>query len=218
MASSFTLETLKTAIQGHIEDDGNDFASNLDMLIQIGEDRILRELPLSIFDARGNVSITAGTQTATKPAGAISILELYYTNSGARTVLSPRTYSYCLDYSPGTTQGAPKFFAEDYSETEVWLAPSPNLSVTAEALYTARPESLVTEINGTFLSRNVGDLLLASCMIATERFNIAAEELATWRADYLDLLVSARLDLAHLLRRSYSPLAPQPTTNAKQER
>lgn len=218
MATSFTLETLKTAIQGHVEDQGSDFASYLDTLIQVGEDRILRELPLSVFDVKASVTIVAGDQATAKPTDTIAILELYYTNSGTRIVLQPRTYSYCLDYAPTTAQGTPKFFAEDYSETELYLAPAPDVTVTAEALVTKRPESLTSASSGTFLSKNVGDLLLASCLIAAERFNVAAEQVAVWQAEYDRLLASAHVDLAHIMRRTYSTLSPQPTATGRDGR
>ena len=170
MATSFTLATLKTQIQNHAEDQGSEFADELDTLIQLGEDAIIRDLPLSIFDAQNAVSIVAGIPTASKPTDTITIRELFYSSGGTITVLLPRSYSFCLDYAPSTAQGAPKYFAEEYSETELDLAPNPNLTVTASAVYTKRPTSLVASASGTFLSKNLGDLLLASCMIAAERY------------------------------------------------
>lgn len=218
MATSFTLATLKSAIQGFAEDSGADFAGQLDMLIQLAEDRVLKDLPLSVFDALGSVSIAAGTQTASKPSGAIAIQGLSYINAGTRTILEPRTYSFCLDYSPTTTQATPKYFAEDYSSSQIWIAPNPNVTVTAEAVMTKRPNSLVTDTTGTFISTNIGDLLLAACLISAEQFNIATEQAAMWQAQYAALLASAQNDFKHLLRRGYSPLAPQPVASNKGER
>lgn len=218
MATSFTLATLKTQIQNHCEDQGSEFAEQLDTIIQLGEDRILKDLPLSIFDARESVTITAGTQTATKPTNTISVRELYYVNGGTRAILLPRTYSFCLDYAPGTTQATPKYFAEDYSDTQIYLAPNPNVSVTAEALIVKRPTSLVTDTSGTFISKNLGDLLMASCMIAAERYTLAIEQIPMWQEDYRALLASAADDLRHLLRRDFSPIAPMPTASGRKER
>lgn len=216
MASSWTYTTLKQAIKDHCEDQSTDFAAQLDMLIGLGEDMILKDLPLAIFDARANVTIAAGLQTASKPAGAIATLDLYYTNASVRTVLKPRTYSYCIEFAPNTTQATPKYFADDYSETQYWLAPNPNVSVTAEALHTKRPASIVTATT-TYIGTNVGDLLLDACMIVAERLALADEK-AKWEADYARDLKAARIDLRHLLRRSYATLSPMPQAVGKGER
>jgi len=199
MASSFTLATLKTALKNHVEDQGSDFSDNLDVLIQLGEDRVLKDLPLTIFDDRGNVTVTAGTQTATKPTGAIVTRELYYVSAAVRYFLRKRTQEFCNAYAPNTTQAAPKYFADDYSPTEYLISPNPNLTVTAEALFTKRPVSLVTDTTGTWLSNNVGDVLLHACLISVEKYNLADERIALWVAEYGKLLAAARVTLRDLL-------------------
>lgn len=200
MASSFTLATLKTAIQNHVSDTGTPLSDNLDTLIKLGEDRVLRDLPLAVFDARGDVTITAGTQTATKPTGAIVTRELYYVSASTRFFLRKRTQEFCNAYAPTTTQAPPKYFADDYSETTYLIAPSPNLTVTAEALFTKRPNSLVVDTSGTWLSQKVGDVLLHACLISVDKFGVADERIPMWNGEYAKLLASARLDLKHLLR------------------
>ena len=202
MATAFTLATLKTAIKNHVEDQGTDFDSNVETIIKLGEDMILKDLPLSIFDVRGNVTITAGTQTATKPTDALSIYELYYVSGSTRVILLPRSYSFCIDYARTTTQATPKYFAEDYSETAMWLAPNPNVTVTAEALYAKRPASLVTT-SPSFFSTNLGDLLLAACLVAAERFNLGWAESKDWLGEYGRLLQSATYEMRNLLRPDY---------------
>jgi hypothetical protein len=199
MASSFTLATLKAALQDHVEDTGTPLSDNLDMLIQLGEDRVLRDLPLTIFDDRDDVSITQGNQVATKPTGALVTRELYYVSASVRYFLRKRTQAFCNAYAPTTTEAAPKYFADDYSETTYLIAPEPNLSVTAEALFTKRPTSLVTDTTGTWLSENVGDLLLHACLISIEKYNLADERIALWVAEYGKLLAAARVTLRDLL-------------------
>jgi len=199
MASSFTLATLKAALQDHVVDEGTPLSDNLSMLIQLGEDRVLKDLPLTIFDDRGNVTVTAGTQTATKPTGAIVTRELYYVSAAVRYFLRKRTQEFCNAYAPNTTQAAPKYFADDYSTTTYLISPNPNLSVTAEALFTKRPASLVADTTGTWLSNNVGDVLLHACLISVEKYNLADERVPLWKTEYAALLASARATLKDLL-------------------
>lgn len=218
MATSWTYTTLKATLKTHCEDQGTTFNTELPNIVQLGEDRIVKDLPLSIFDAHDqDVAITQSNQVAPKPSSTIAIRDLYYVSGGARTILLPRTYSYCLDYALGTTEAAPKFYAEDYSETDIFLAPTPNLNVTAKANITKRPTSIVTA-STTFIGTNLGDLLLAACMIAAERFNLAAEQSKDWAAEYATLLASARVDMRNLLRRDNSPMAPMPMATGKGER
>jgi hypothetical protein len=217
MATSWTSDTLEQAIKDRVEDQGTDFDTQIPNIIALGEDRILKDLPLSIFDARDAVNITAGTQTASKPTDCITILELYYTTGGARVILQPRTYSYCIAFCVNTTQAAPKYFAEDYAEGSIFIAPNPNLTVAAEALFTKRPTTLFGG-SPTFLATKAGDLLLASCMIAAEQFNLGWAEAKDWHAEYAMALKAAHIDFRHLLRRSYATLAPQPMATGKGER
>jgi len=219
MSASFTLATLKTAIQDRAEDEGTALAASLNIIIQLAESRLLRELPLSIWQVRGSVQITAGTQTAPKPTGAIAFHALIYTNgSGVVQFLQPRTWAYCQDYAPNTTQDTPKYYAEDYSETEIYISPNPNVTVTATGLYTKRPLSLVDSSGGTWLSQKLGDLLLAACMSATEEYDVAPELVTMWEEKYETLYIAAVRDMAHLLPRNYTGMAAQPTAVGKLER
>lgn len=203
MASSFTYATLKAFIKEGVEDEGADFDANVDTIIKIGEDRVLKDMPLSLFDGRANVSLVAGNQTPNKPAGCIVAHEITYTSGGETVILYPRRYSYLRAVVRNSTQATPKYFADDYPDlTQFWLAPNPNVTLTAEALMCKRPDSIVTA-NATWLGTNVGDVLLASCMIAAERFNLGWDEMKNWGADYTRLLASARVEFAAFLRLPY---------------
>jgi hypothetical protein len=125
--------------------------------------------------------------------------ELYYVSASVRNFLRKRTQEFCNAYAPNTTQAAPKYFADDYSETAYLISPNPNLTVTAEALFTKRPASLVTAPTGTWLSNNVGDVLLHACLISVEKYNLADERIALWVAEYGKLLAAARVTLRDLL-------------------
>jgi|TARA_R110000751_G_scaffold20113_2_gene59382 hypothetical protein len=219
MSASFTLATLKTAIKERAEDVGAQFAASLDVIIQLAENRILRELPLSVWQLRGNVTITQGSQTAAKPTDAIAIHDLIYTDSaGVVHFLKPRSWAYCQDYAPNTTQGTPKYYAEDYSETHIYIAPSPNLATTATALYTKHPNSIVTDTTGTFISQKMADLLLSACMVQAEQYDIAPDIAKMWEANYDRLLIGAAREFAHLLPRNYTGMAPIPSATGNLER
>lgn len=218
MATAWTYTTLKIALKAHVEDQGTNFDAQVDNLIKLGEDRIVKDLPLSIFDGRSNVSIAQGVQTASKPAGALVTRAITYTDqiTSKAVRLVPRSYGWLRARVDDTTQRTPKYFADDYSETQYWFAPNPNLTVTAEGSVTARPASIVSATT-TFIGTNLGDLLLAACAIAAERFNLGWDESKDWMQEYAMLVASARVDLRELLRRDNSPLAPMPSATGKGE-
>lgn len=204
MATSWTLTTLKTALKNHVEDQGTEFSDNLNTIIQLAEDRTLKALPLTIFDGRGNVSIAAAGQTPNKPTGCILTHEISYISSSVTYHLYPRRYSFLRAYCPNTTQAAPKYFADDYAEDKYWIAPVPNLTVTAEALMTLRPAS-ITAGSTSWLGSNVGDLLFAACMMGAEQFTVAWDEAKAWEVIFARRLADAQRDFARLLRRPYMP-------------
>ena len=218
MSVAFTLATLKTLIQNHVEDDGTDFTDNLDKLIQIGEDWCLKVLQLEIFKATANITVTQGQRTITKPTGYLSADSLYL-RTATVSFLEPRTFEYCLDYAPASaSEGTPKYFAE-YSTTEIYIVPTPNAAAAAAGLasrHLKRPSSLVTDTSGTWLSNNVGDLLFNACMAAVDKFNVSDERVNTvWVPERDRLLVLAREDFKDLISRDYAPLAAQPKANPK---
>jgi hypothetical protein len=180
---------------------------------------MIRELPLSIWQQRDDVVITQAQQTASKPDDAVAFHALVYTDPDSVVqFIEPRTWTFCQDYAPHTTQSAPKYYAEDYSETEIFIAPVPDLTVTATALYTKRPDSLVIITAGTWLSQKLGDLLLAACMSASEEYNISPELVTMWEEKYTTLYTAAIRDMSHLLPRNYTGMAAQPTPTGKYER
>lgn len=213
MSSAFTLAQLKTAIKNHIEDQGTDFDANVETLIKTAEDNVLRDLDLEIFKATAAAAFAQGNQAVTKPAGYLACDTFFYTIANVRTQLEPRTYDYLIDYAPNaSTEGLPKYYAE-LNTTQVIVGPAPNAAVAAAGgtmRYLKRPNSVVVDVAGSWLSLNVGDLLLHACLVAADKFNVADERLAMWRGEYDRLLGSARHDFRHLLSRSYNPIAAQP--------
>ena len=219
MATAFTLATLETAIKNHIENQGSGFDGNVDTLIKLGEDRVLKDLDLEIFDTTASVTLSQDVATITKPANIIAERTVWYTNgSSDRVVLRKRTYEFIQDYWPTPTDtGEPKFYCELTSTT--WgVAPTPNANRTGQARYIIRPASIVTDTSGTWISLNFGDLLLRACLVMAEAFEKADDRIPVWKTEYAELLALAKREARALLRQDGSPLAPTPTAEGKPEK
>ena len=219
MALALTLATLKTAIQNHIENQGAAFSGNLNTLIQLGEDRVVKDFDLEIFDSEQDITLTINVATITKPSNTIAGRTLWYTNgSSDRVVLRQRTYEFIQDYWPTPADtGEPKFFCE--LTTTTWgVAPTPAATRTGKARCIIRPTSIVTDTAGTWVSLNFGDLLLRACLMMSEAFEKADDRIMIWKMEYTDLLAVAKREIRSGLRHDGSPLAPMPTTEGKPEK
>ena len=206
MATSFTLATLTTAILDlATEVDGSAFDDKINEIIQRAEDRVLLDLNFEIFDAWDSITFVNGTRTATLPTGFLDLRKLYYTSSSSVNWLEERTQDYILDYWPSTTSvtTAPKFWAP-YSSTQIIVGGTPGATpASGTANGTKRPNSLVTDTSGTWLSQNVGSLLLHSCMVESMKQLVADERLTAFTAEYQDLLTKAQGRFAHLMRQEF---------------
>lgn len=211
MATSYTLATLKAAVISRVEDQGTEFAAELDLLVKKAEDRLLLDLNLEIFDAWGTLTFTSGSRLAALPENAIKARQVYFTSSGSVVWMEERTQSYILDYDPSSSNGTPKFWAP-YSETHLMVGPKPGASpATGSVLCIDRPTSLVSDSGGTWLSENCGSLLEYAMLVESARHLKKWEQAKTFDAAYLQqYLPASRQELRHLIRADYSPIAATP--------
>jgi prepilin-type processing-associated H-X9-DG protein len=127
--------------------------------------------------------------------------------SGPRRYLQRRTYEYCLDFSPDETDTAEPIYYAEYSETEFFLTKAPDDDYAFELRQIQTPEALAPGNQNTWLGDNAGDLLLYACLLASDEFLISdAEDLATWRQSYGELVPARKLELRRQWRGDYSPV------------
>lgn len=211
--ASFTYATLKTAVESWMEDTGTDFDGDFNTMLGLAEDRLLKDLDLTLFDVEQALTLNAQT-VAKLPAGAVIATREIWIPSQSR-FLYPRTWGY-IRIRHGAATGVPKDFA-DLDASTYLIGPTPDIPYAATALVTKRPNSLSTDTTGTFLSTRAGDALLRAVLMEAAIYQ-EKENLNDFEAPYQARLTSARFELRGLRRRDYSPLAPQPTAAGKMER
>lgn len=215
MATSYTLAALKTSLKDFVEDQGTDFSGSLDDLIKLAEDKVLIDLDIDIFDATDSVTLTISTATATIPTGFLKIRSMFYTSGTTRTFMEQRTYEYCVDYWPSaSTNGTPLYWAP-LTTTTIHIAPTPSATVTATARGIKRPNSVVTDTSGSWLSLNCGSLLHKACLVVSEQFNVSDDRIPQWKTEYAEDLVRRRLELRELLRKDYDLPVLTPPSQGK---
>lgn len=213
MATSFTYTSLTSTIINFTEDQGTEFAAMVDTLIAMGEDRVLRDLDLELFDVTATSTFSTASPWLTKPDDMVALRTLHYTTTlGSYVIIEPRSWEICKDYWPNvsTTTSTPKYFAE-YSDDEWFIAGTPASGLTVTARYIKRPPGLSASVSETWLSTRVGDLLLYGCLISAEEFLKADERITVWKSEYNERLMACRRELKPETRTDYMPMTAIPT-------
>ena len=207
MPVAYTFNTIKTAIKDRMGDQSADFDSKLEQIIGDAEARLLLDLNFTIFDQIGSFSISSGTDDATLPTGCLAARFIYLNN--ASEPLLPRSMEFVLDYQR-TGGGQPKYWAQ-LNETAIKVAPVPDTTYSAYAHYIARGTPLSSSNQTTWLSNNLGHVLLHSCMIEASKYAVADERLATWMTEYERMKAGALATYRHLIRRDYANISATPS-------
>lgn len=215
MSTSYTYSTLVNDLQAYMVDTDDEFVAQLPGLITNAETRIVRDLGLEILDVdyavpTGNVDKTAGTikKDITGLTETFAVREVYYDGKA----LLPRSVSFVKMMQKYLPTGDPEFYAE-WNETTLYFAPLMDSGATVKNTvlrYITSVQTLSPSISTTWVSKNLGDLLLTSALIECERYNKNAEAEQGRMAEYQSLLSRVQLDAKHVKRRDYQPVSAQP--------
>jgi hypothetical protein len=168
-------------------------------------DAIIDEVRVTVGTARyTTANFTAPTQAFPTSGSA-----------GLRRYLERRTYEWCLDFEPDETATAePKYYAE-FTETEFFVVPPPDLAYGFELRQIQTPDALAPGNQNTWLGDNAGDLLLYACLIASDEFLISdPADLEAWRQSYTEVMPARKLELRRQWRGDYSPVKSSAKTTS----
>jgi hypothetical protein len=211
----WTYQTLEQALQDWPENDNEAYVENLPNMIGLGELRLVRDLDLGLFDQDDETqTFTIGSRIVTKPANAIVVRDVGYLDvTLGYTPLKLRSVEYCKQYAPlVATTGTPLYYAE-YSESEIYVVPTPVADQTVVFRSNMRPTVMLDPDDPTatsWLSTRVPDALFAACLMEGEHYTQADDRYNDYKTKYYEeLLPAARFELRNLARNGdYSPFAP----------
>ena len=165
---SFTYDQLKTAIQDYTENDESSFVTNLPLFIRIAEERILKNVQLSMFRKNATASTTASNKYLACPGDFLAPFSLSLAGAdGDKFFIDFKDPSFLQTYTPdSTTTGSPRYYAV-FDVDNFILAPTPNTTFTAELHYFYRPASLTAGSGSgtTWLSENAEMAMLYGALI-----------------------------------------------------
>jgi hypothetical protein len=165
---SFTYDELKTAIQDYTQNTETSFVNNLPVFIRVAEERILKNVQLTLFRKNATGNMTASNQYLAAPSDFLAPFSLSYTDGdGNKDFLEYKDVNFVQEYNPdATTTGAPRYYAY-FDVSSFLIGPTPDSSYAVELHYFYRPASLTSGSGSstTWLSTNAEVALLYGCLI-----------------------------------------------------
>ena len=165
---SFTYAQLKQAIQDYTENDETSFVTNLPLFIRQAEERILKNVQLSLFRKNATASTTADNPYLAVPSDYLAPFSLSLRGADEdRFFIEFKDPSFVQTYTPdSSTTGAPRYYCV-FDLNNFLLGPTPDAAYTAELHYFYRPQSLTAgaEDASTWLSENAEMAMLYGSLI-----------------------------------------------------
>jgi hypothetical protein len=164
---SFTLATLKTAIQDYTDNSETSFVTNLPNFIKGAEEKIFKSVDLDYFRKNVTSAMSSSDPYLSVPADFLSVFSLQITTAGSENFLLQKDVNFLREYTPASsTTGTPKYYAK-FDINNFILAPTPDANYTVELHYYYRPDSLTAGADGgtTWISTNAPFALLYGSLI-----------------------------------------------------
>ena len=122
---SFTLATLKSAVQDYCETSESTFVAELDTFIKEAEERILKNVSLPVFRKNVTGNATTGFQYLSTPTDFLASYSLALIINSVYTYPLLKHVSFIRDYTPNaSTTGETKYYAL-FDDNTFILAPTP---------------------------------------------------------------------------------------------
>jgi hypothetical protein len=165
---TLTYDELKTAIQDYTENDETSFVNNLPLFIRQSEERILKNVQLTLFRKNAGGTMTASNKFLAVPSDFLSSFSLSFVDADSNQVfLDFKDVDFVQSFNPdSTTTGSPRYYAL-FDVDNFILGPTPNASSSVELQYYYRPASLTAGAGSgtTWLSENAELTLLYGSLI-----------------------------------------------------
>jgi len=169
---SFTLATLKTAIQDYADNSETSFVNNLPNFIKASEEKIFKSIDLDIFRKNVTSAFTSSDSFLSVPSDYLASFSLQITTSGSEDFLLQKDVNFIREYAPSSsTTGVPKYYAR-FDEDNFIVAPTPNSNYTLQLNYYFRPASLTAGADSgtTWISTNAPFALLYGSLVEASIF------------------------------------------------
>ena len=178
MPLTYTLTSIKAAIQDAVEDDNADFVAALDDIVQKGETKLQLDIDADTFDsALDTATMTIGSPVIAKPAGLVAERSVRVTVSGTSTPVIRKSVAFVQEYNVGAANGTPVYYAEQGANFLVAPPPAGTYVLSVSGVY--QPRTLVDDPTGSWASVQMPVLLFYAVKV------MALDYLKKWSAKAL---------------------------------
>ena len=173
-----TLAELKTLIQNYTQNTETTFVATLDDFIKNAEERIFELVQFDFFRKNVTGTLTSGNTYLTTPTDYQTSFSLAVIDgNGDYHYLDKKHPSFMREYSvdptDSTLRGLPKYYGDFDKElstasnngSTIIVAPVPDSNYDVELHYLYKPNSLVTDTTGTWVSSNARNALLYGSLV-----------------------------------------------------
>jgi hypothetical protein len=154
---SFTYDQLKQAIQDYTENDETSFVNNLPVFIRQAEERILKNVQLSLFRKNVSGAMSASNKYLACPSDFLAPFSLSFVDGDSdHQFLEFKDADFVQTFNPdAATTGNPRYYAV-FDVDNFILGPTPDSAYAVELHYFYRPASLTAGSGSgtTWLSEN----------------------------------------------------------------
>tara|TARA_B100001250_G_scaffold122124_1_gene103647 strand:+ start:15656 stop:16330 length:675 start_codon:yes stop_codon:yes gene_type:complete len=178
-----TLAELKTLIQNYVENTETTFVSTLDDFIKNSEERIFELIQFDYFRKNVTGNLTAGNTYLTAPTDFQMSFSLAVIDANGDYKYLDKKHTtfmreFSVDPTDTTLRGQPLYYADFDKElstatdngSTLIVSPVPDLDYSVELHYLFKPNSLVTDTTGTWISQNARNALLYGALVEANIF------------------------------------------------
>lgn len=165
---AWTNTTLKQAIQDYLETTETTFVNNLDTIIGLAEDRILKNVQLPDFRKNVTGAMTASDPYLGIPTDFLAPYSMAIDNSGFEYLIIKDVNVIRAVYPDSASTGVPRYYAI-WDDDFFIVGPTPDSNYSTELHYFYRPESIATA-GSSWLGTHAESTLLAACLLESYIF------------------------------------------------
>lgn len=170
--------SLKGSIAGWLH--RSDLTDNIPEFVQMGENRIYRDLRVRQMEAALSATISAGVIAA--PTGYLEMKFAYVNASPVQRLERKDAEWIYRNYPTRSAEGIPKFFAREAGN--FIFGPYPDSAYTVSGLYYRRLEALSGTNTTNWLIEDVPDMLIFASLCEAAPWMRNDERIAVWEQKY----------------------------------
>lgn len=159
---------LKAAIREYTQNDETSFVANIPLFIRFAEERILKNVQLSLFRKNATASAVASNKYLPCPTDFLAPYSLSYeTSGGDKVFINFKDVNFLQSAYPDDADTAAPMYYAQFDVDNFLLAPTPDSAYLMELHYLYRPNSITSgpDSGTTWLSENAEMALLYGSLI-----------------------------------------------------